>query len=171
MLEKNNIEKLKEVFFLHPTTEFHVREVSRKTGISPPTVLLAIEILKKHDIVKIYKKGNMKMIKASGSTGFIRAKRINNIKSVYESGIIDYLSDLYDKPKAIILFGSFSRGDDIEKSDIDIAIITNNSKEPKLKEFERKLSRKISIHEIDIKKVSKEFYNNLMNGIIMEGAF
>ena len=170
MLDKSNTLKTLEMFFEHPTTEFHIRELSRKTGISAPTVLLAVDALKKRGLVAAYKKGNMKIVKASGSTEFIRAKRIANIQRAYDSGIIDYLSDLYEKPQAIILFGSFSRGDDIEKSDIDIAILTRSHMEPKLEAFERKLGKHVSIHEIDRKKISKEFYSNLANGIVMEGA-
>lgn len=170
MLEKNSTERILETFFMQPTTEFHVRELARKTGLSAPTVLLAIDVLRKRELVATYKKGTMKIVKVSGSVEFIRAKRVRNVQHLYESGIIDYLSELYGKPKAIILFGSFSRGDDIEKSDIDIAVIANLHKEPLLEIFEKKLGRSISIHEIDIKKLSKEFYNNLANGIVMEGA-
>lgn len=170
MLEKNNIKNLMEIIFDNPTKEFHIRELARKIGIAAPTVLLAVEVLKKYDFVSVYRKGNMKMVRASGSIAFIRAKRVRNIQRVYESGIIDYLNDLYEKPRAIVLFGSFSRGDDIEKSDIDIAVVTKSSKEPNLEAFRKKLGRNVSIHEIDINKVSKEFHNNIVNGIVMGGA-
>lgn len=170
MLERNNIERLLEVFFDHPTSEFHIRELARKSRMSAPTVLLAISVLLKNNLVDIYKKGNMKIVRASSSIEFMRAKRIGNIRRVYESGIIDYLNELYNKPRAIILFGSFSRGDDTERSDIDIAVITNHHKDMNLELFEKKLGRKVSIHEIDTKKISREFYSNLANGIVMDGA-
>jgi len=170
MLEKNNIEKILGVFFDHPTREFHIRELARRSGISAPTILLAVNILLKKNLIDMHKKGNMKIVKASGSTEFIRIKRIENIRRVYESGIIDYLRDLYEKPMAIILFGSFSRGDDTEKSDIDIAVVTKQHEEAGIDLYEKKFNRKISIHEVDVKKISKEFYSNLANGIVMDGA-
>ena len=170
MLKDSNIDKILDILFKCPTTEFHIRELSRKSGISPPTVLTIVEILKKNNLVKTYKKGNMKIVKASGSADFIRDKRIDNLSQIYETKIVDYLNDLYENPQSIILFGSFSRGDDIEKSDIDIAVITKTHKESDMKNFEKKLSRKVSIHEINVKKVSKEFYNNLINGIVIHGA-
>lgn len=170
MLEKNNTERILDVFFDYPAKEFHIRELARKSRISAPTVLLAVNRLLKCNIVEVRKKGNMKIVKAAGTLEFLRAKRMGNIEHLYESGLVDYLNDLYDKPKAVILFGSFSRGDDTEKSDIDIAVITTHHKDPRLDAFEKKLNRKISVHEVDIKRMSREFYSNLINGVVMEGA-
>ncbi|MDI6721630.1 MAG: nucleotidyltransferase domain-containing protein, partial [Candidatus Aenigmarchaeota archaeon] len=104
------------------------------------------------------------------SADFIRAKRVNNLKKLYDSRIVDYLSEIYDKPEAIILFGSYGRGDDVENSDIDIAVITRSHKELNTEKFEKFMSREVSIHEIDLKKTSTEFHNNLINGIVLEGA-
>ncbi len=170
MLEKNNINKILGIFFDSPTKEFHMRELSRKAGISTPTVLIVIEYLKRRNLVAVHRKGNLKIAKASGSVDFIRSKRVANIQKIYESGFIDYINNLYEKPQAIVLFGSFSRGDDIEASDADIAVFTHQHKSPDTEPFERMLHRKISIHEIDSKKISREFHNNLTNGIVMEGA-
>lgn len=172
MIDKNSISIVLEVFFDSPTKEFHARELSRKTSLSIFSVLEAIKKLSKEGIISVHKKGNMKIIKADQSVKFIRAKRINNLEKIYNSGLTDYLNETYDKPEAIILFGSYSRGDDIETSDIDIAVITKGHKDHKnsLERFERITSRKISVHEIDIKKVSREFHNNLINGIVLEGA-
>src|SRR3989344_3111904 len=160
MIDKNSISTILAVFFDNTTTEFHARELSRKTGLSIFAVLGAIKKLSNNGFVTTLKKCNMKIIKASNSARFNRAKRIRNLEKLYDSGIVDYLSEKYDKPEAIALFGSYSRGDDVEKSDIDIAIITKEHKEPDMKKFEKSLSRTISIHEIDIKKISREFHNN-----------
>jgi len=170
MIDKNSIFIVLDAFFDNPTKEFHARELSRKTGLSIFSVLEAIKKLSKEGLISAQKKGNMKIVKASYSDVFIRSKRIRNLEKVYDSKIIEYLSEAYEKPEAIILFGSYSRGDDIENSDVDIAIITKDHKNLNTEKFEKMLSRKISIHEIDLKKVSKEFHNNLINGIVLEGA-
>ena len=172
MIDKNSVSIVLDVFFDNPTKEVHARELSRNTGLSIFSVLEAIKKLSKGELISVYKKGNMKIVKASHSTNFVRAKRIRNLENIYNSGLIDYLNEAYDKPEAIILFGSYSRGDVIETSDIDIAIINKEHKGHKnnLERFERILSRKISLHEIDLKKISKEFHNNLVNGIVLEGA-
>ena len=172
MIDKNSISIVLDVFFDNPTKEVHARELSRNTGLSIFSVLEAIKKLSKEGLISVNKKGNMKIVKASNSSVFVRKKRVKNLEKIYDSDLIDYVSEMYNKPEAIILFGSYSRGDDIETSDIDIAIITKKHKDHKngLERFERILSRKISVHEIDIKKISKEFHNNLINGIVLEGA-
>ena len=170
MIAKNNVLAVLEVFFDNPTREFHARELSRKIGLSIFTILEAIKTLAKKDLIRVQKKGNLKIVSASHSIAFIRAKRVRNLEKIYDSCIVDYLIKAYDKPEAIVLFGSYGRGDDVENSDIDIGIITSGHKELTLEKFEKALSRKISVHEIELKKTSKEFHNNLINGIILDGA-
>ncbi len=170
MIYKNSKFIVLDVFLNSPTKEFHARELSRKTSLSIFAVLEAIKKLSKEGFISVSKKGNMKIVKASNSTTFIRAKRVSNLEKIYDSGLVDYLASAYENPGAIILFGSYSRGDDIESSDIDIAVITKDHKKRALEKFEKILSRKISVHEIDLKKISKEFHNNLINGIVLEGA-
>ncbi|MBI2135854.1 nucleotidyltransferase domain-containing protein [Candidatus Woesearchaeota archaeon] len=72
---------------------------------------------------------------------------------------------------AVILFGSYSRGEDIEGSDIDIAILTNKKLELNLERYNKKLERHINIHEILVEKISAEFKANLWNGIVLEGSW
>ena len=172
MIDKNSISTILDVFFENPTKEFHARELSRKTGLSIFSVLEAIKKLSKEGLISVQKKGNMKIVRATSSVAFIRKKRTRNIGNVYDSGIVEYLNGAYDNPEAIVLFGSYSRGDDVENSDIDIAIVTKENRDHKnnLDKFENILSRKISVHEIDLKKISKEFHNNIVNGIVLEGA-
>jgi len=170
MIAKNSSFTILDAFFDNPTKEFHARELSRKTGLSIFSVLETIKKLSKEGLISVQKKGNMKIVRASHSAAFIRSKRIRNLEKLYGSGIVDYLSGAYEKPEAIILFGSYSRGDDVENSDVDIAIITRDHKSLDTEKFEKALSRTISIHEIDPRKTSREFRNNLINGIVVEGA-
>src|SRR3989344_8397437 len=137
MIDKNSISVVLDEILDNPTKEFHARELSRKTNLSIFSVLEAIKKLSKEDFISVKKKGNMKIVKASHSTEFIRTKRIRNLEKLYDCGIVDYLNESYQKPGAIILFGSYSRGDDIENSDIDIAIITKDHKEPNMEKFEK----------------------------------
>ena len=96
-------------------------------------------------------------------------KKIFNLLKIYESGIINYLYDYYS-PSAIILFGSYSRGEDISTSDIDIGIITPKKNQPELKNFEKKLKRKVNLSLFVKKEVSEEFFTNIINGIVLKGV-
>ncbi len=105
------------------------------------------------------------------STSWLPLKRTQNLLALYESGLVEALVDHYEEPSAIILFGSFSRGNDTERSDIDIAVFVDAEKDLDLSKFERKLGRKVHLVETTYKDASKEFLNNLANGIVIHGYF
>ena len=62
---------------------------------------------------------------------------MSNLEKIYGSGIVDFLSNKYNRPKSIILFGSFSKGEDIENSDIDIAVSTNKRLNLDISKYEK----------------------------------
>ena len=144
-----------DLFFENPTTHFHLRELSRLARLSMPSIISVTDTLSKNDLI-IKTKGKVltSVIANLNNKKFLRYKRLHNLEMMYASGIVDYLTERYNHPKLIILFGSFSRGEDTE-----------------FHQYEKFLKRRISIHEIDINKVSDEFRANLSNGIIMEGSW
>jgi len=171
MIEKTTIRRMLELFFAYPTRTFHLRELSRELGLSMPTVLSTVRRLKKDGLVIVKRSRPLAQISANTDLLlFARLKRIYNLESLYLSGLVDFLYKEYRRPRAIICFGSYSRGDDTEKSDVDIAIITDLPKELDLSKFEKRLGRNISIHIINLKRISTEFKANLCNGIALEGA-
>ena len=101
----------------------------------------------------------------------MRNKRVYNLKKVYDSGIVDYILISYNHPKAIMLFGSYSRGEDTENSDIDIAVLTRKNLGLDLIKYEKILKKKVNVHEIDLDRMSSEFKSNLANGIVLEGSW
>lgn len=170
MLFKNNKYKVLELFFDMPGTEFNIRRIARLTKTSTTTVASALKELLKKEMVRKRKAGNAVFISANReSAQFIREKRLHNIEKIYNSGLVEYLVKEYSEPDAIILFGSFSRGEDTENSDIDIAVI-NGKGASKIGHFEDVLKRKISLHEINLRDLEKEFFLNLANGFVLYGA-
>ena len=172
MIEKSTIQKVLEIFFENPSREFHLRELSRLLDLSMPTIISATDRLAKDSMI-IKEKGKVitKVLANRDSIDFTRFKRLHNLELVYESGIVNHLSESYCQPKTIILFGSFSKGEDIEKSDIDIAAVTNKKLRLDLSKYEKNLKREISLHEISLDRISREFKANLLNGIVLEGSW
>ena len=172
MIEKSTIQKVLAVFFDNPSREFHLRELSRLLKLSMPTIISATDKLAKESLI-LKKKGKVitKVMANRSYIDFARLKRLHNLELIYKSGIMNHFSESYNQPKAIILFGSFSRGEDIEKSDIDIAIITNKKLNLNLQKYENILKKVISVHEVNLDKISKEFKSNLANGIVLEGSW
>ncbi len=171
MIEKSTTQKVLEIFLENPSREFYLRELSRLLKLSMPTIISATDALSKEKLVnKVKGKALTKVAANRENPDFTRYKRLNNLEKIYVSGIVDYLSQEYNHPKAIILFGSYSRGDDIEKSDIDIAIVTSKNLRLNAEKYAKILKKEVSIHEVNLSKVSKEFKINLANGIVLEGS-
>jgi len=155
--------------FEDPQKRHYIRELAREAKVNPNSVLNAIKELEKEDLVKKEVKKHITEISANlNSPLFIAKKRLFNLTEIYKSKIIDFLVENYN-PKAIILFGSYSRGEDVKKSDIDIAIVTDKQEIISMEKFEKILNRKIHLSLIEYKKISDELYINLINGIVVYG--
>jgi len=169
MLIKDNNYKVMKLFFDNPDKKFHIREIARRTNLSAPGVLKILRKLKNEKLLLSEKGKVVENVKASRNEKFFLLKKSYNVLSLFESGLIDLLKNKYEEPEAIVVFGSYSRGEDTSESDIDIAIITKKEIKLDLKRFEKILQRKINIYEIQISECKKEFLNNLINGTIIYG--
>lgn len=170
---KNNMthtEKIKEFLFEKPEIWFHIREIARALKISPNTVKSILSNLIKEKIIEKRILSNLFQVRANlDNENYKIEKKLYNLFSLYKSNLISYLDNYYSNP-TIVLFGSYSRGEDISSSDIDIGIITPEKKQPSLENFERKLKRKINLFLFTKKEISKEFFTNLINGIVLKGV-
>ena len=99
----------------------------------------------------------------------VQLKRVENLRQLYESRLIFYLEEQLPGA-AIILFGSYARGEDLSTSDIDLAVIGRKEKSLNLKVYEQKLLRPININYYPhIKKIHKNLRENIYNGIVLLG--
>ncbi len=171
MRTKNIKEKIKQYFFTNPTIKIRVRQIERTLNLSLPSIIRYVRELEKEGILKkVDTSGVIFYTTNRSSKFFLIQKKLHNLNKIYESGLVDFLIKELSNP-TIIIFGSFSRGEDIENSDIDIYIETPSKKKISVNNFERVLKRNIQlfIHRSidDIK--NKELANNIINGIVLNG--
>jgi len=171
MFKKYNRYKLLKVFFDSPTESFRLRELSRLSIISPFSVMRYLKEFEEEELIKKYQKRDISFYKAvRDNERFILYKKISILYELSESGLVGFLWDKLS-PEAIILYGSYAKGESVEESDVDIFIIGKDRK-INIEEFEKKLNKTIHLmFEEDAKKISKELKNNLINGIILKGYF
>mgnify|MGYP001586240750 CR=1 FL=1 len=173
MLQKSNTWKILEIFFNEPTKYHYLIDISRKIKLAHTSVKDVLnELIKEELILKIVeKKGrrNFPLYKANLSEKrFKRYKRIFNIYSLLESGLIEYIEEKLS-PKSVVLFGSYEHGDDDEESDIDI-YLECKKEEIETEKFEKKLKRKLQLHFNErFSTYSNELKNNIINGFILSG--
>jgi len=176
MLQNNNSSKVLKYFFEEPNKKFQLRELSRITKLSTTAVKLALlELLKQKLILKITEKKYQFYEANKEDANYKLLKKFYNIRLLKESGFIDFLDKEFNYPEAVVLFGSASRGEDVENSDFDIFVLSLNKKELNLEHFEKKLNKSIKIFLMNrndfelAKKKNPELINNIINGIIIKG--
>jgi len=163
----NIINNLKP-FFEDCYRRINVREYSRIMKISPPTASKLLSSYNKEKLLQVEEDKNYIYYYANkDGKDFIDFSRIYWRNRFSE--ILDYLDKNLLSP-TIILFGSLSKAETKEDSDIDLCIISYK-KDLKLSEFEKKLKRKIQLLFFNsIKNISnKELSNNILNGYILKG--
>ena len=166
----SNYDKVLSKVFERPEYHFHIRELAKETGLHPNTIISITNKLEKEGIVKKEKRKMVVEVYCDlESEKYKRKKQMVNIELVYSSGLVDFLIEYYNAPNAIVLLGSFLRGEDFSKSDADIAVISNEKKRPDLGKYEKLLNKKIHLLVFDYKKISKEFLSNLINGFVLFG--
>ncbi len=155
--------------FKFPTKGLSIREISRLSKISHPSVIKIIKKLEKSNLVSIEKRRREFLVRANlENEKFIELKKLYNLISLKE--LVDYIKEKFE-PDVIICFGSFANGIDIESSDIDIFVGNKEISidESELKKFEKKLCRKIQIFSGKLKDFPKELRENIINGIKLFG--
>ncbi|PIN81099.1 hypothetical protein COV13_02330 [Candidatus Woesearchaeota archaeon CG10_big_fil_rev_8_21_14_0_10_32_9] len=163
-------EILRALFITNGST-INQRQLALRLNVTQPAIKKALPSLKKINFIKIQKDQRLSITLNAENHRVMQLKRIDNLKQIYESGFIDFLENEY-AGATIILFGSYSRGEDTINSDIDLAIIGREEKKLDLKIFEKKLERKININIYQaFNKINKYLKENLANGILLIGGF
>ncbi|HLD55691.1 MAG TPA: nucleotidyltransferase domain-containing protein [Candidatus Nanoarchaeia archaeon] len=162
------------VLFRKSGVSLNQRQLANLLGVTPPAIIKALPLLEKLGFIKLNKDKETKRFSIELNKNNLRVmqlKRVDNLKQVYESDLADFLEKEY-AGAIIILFGSYSRGDDLLNSDIDIAIIGRKKKDVNLENYEKFLERKIIINFYESSnKIHKSLKENLANGIVLAGGF
>ena len=169
MKKKDIKQTIREYFFIHPGAKLRVREIERTLKLPLPSVIRYCRELAKEGILAIATIGNVHFYTANrASEQYILGKRLYNLKKIYDSGLIEYLRQELSNP-AIVLFGSFAKGEDTEESDIDLYIETPSKKKIYFEKFENILKKRIQVFQHkNLYEISNHYLaNNIINGITL----
>ncbi len=164
------IDILRELFIKMGST-INQRQLALVLNVSQPAIKKALPTLEQINFIKIKKDQRLSINLNTENHKVMQLKRVDNLKHIYESNLADYLEQEF-AGATIILFGSFSRGEDTINSDIDIAIIGRKEKKLNLTPYEKQFERIININYYEsFEKIHKHLKENLANGIIFSGGF
>ena len=167
----SNADRVLKELFMKPSSKFYIRELARLARLNPNTIINITNELEKQKIIKREAKKHVVEISLNfENKEVIWKKRLFNLNAIYSSGIIDFLAEEYS-PQSISLTGDYSKGEDSEKSEIDIVVISSKKNIVKLEKFEKILGKKINLLLISDKigKIPEEFFNDMLNSVVLYG--
>ena len=169
MIQDYSRYRILQEFFDSPRKGFHIRELSRQAQLAQISVINHLNALCKEGLTVKEKGGIYNVFKANREdTQFKLLKQQNLIWRLQTSGCISHLEETL-QPTCIVLFGSASRGEDTEESDVDIFVQAGETTLD-IGKYEKIVKRKINVlFEADLKALRKELLNNIINGNILSG--
>ena len=163
-------------FFAFPEKEISLNDLAKNVGISKTNANKIVTYLVKEDFLKKEILGKTWRISCNPAHKYnITLKIPFNLGQIYESRIIDKIMKKIPNAKSIILFGSCRKGDDTEKSDIDIAVeVAENAeleiyKMGNLEQFGYRKNIPINLHIFSRNKIDLNLFSNIANGIVLSG--
>ena len=161
------------LLFIKSGISLNQRAISLILGVTPPAVMKAIPKLEKKNLVNVKQDKESKRWSIElnrDNHKVLQLKRTDNLRKIYSSGLADFLEKEF-AGATIILFGSYSRGDDTTTSDIDIAVIGRKKKDVDLTNFNKMLERTVLINFYhSFEEIHKHLRENLFNGIVLAGG-
>lgn len=168
-------------FFSFPDIEVSLNDLSQQLRISKTTANKVVSQLEREGFLKKEVLGRIWRVSCNQSHPYNFTRKIAyNLSMVYESVIIKAIKATIPNirntnPVAIILFGSYRKGDDTEKSDIDIAVEVLDNEDIQIipfanfSRFGYRANVKVNIHIFSRNKIDLNLFANIANGIILEG--
>ncbi|MDI6737598.1 MAG: nucleotidyltransferase domain-containing protein [Nanoarchaeota archaeon] len=163
-------------FFAYPERVIGLNDLSGELGISKATAKRVVSILNKEEFLNVEVLGRLWRIRCNKEHYFNHTLKISsNLANIYTSSVIRAVHQAVPNAKAIILFGSYRKGDDIDASDVDIAAEIVGNEPPKIIElgvlehlgFRKNVT--VNLYVFSRNNIDINLFANIANGIVLEG--
>ncbi len=168
-------DKIMVWFFAFQDTDFTLNELCKNLEIAKTTANIVVSKFERMGFLTCHVLGKVWRIRAKPTHVFFVTHKIPfNLKSVYESGVLEWVNNNIPDARAIILFGSYRKGDDTEKSDVDIAVEVLRDSEPEIINLQiaqmgYRKNVPLNIQVFSRNKIDLNLFANIANGIILHG--
>ena len=185
MYFENLFEKYKEweilrIFLQNPKTGFYTKELARKTKIGAGTINTFLKNIHEDKILNKEIIGNVHLYSLNNENEIVKQLKIlNTILEITKYKLTEKILKKDDTLTSMILYGSHANGENDEKSDIDLLIISSNKANftTTLQQLEIQLKKPISLQILSInqwnrlKTQDEIFYQSIIeNHIILYGS-
>jgi predicted nucleotidyltransferase len=170
------MQKMLYWFFAYPNQAFGINELSTKLKIAKTTTVLVVQLLAKEKFLTIEYVGRYWRVTVNTAHEYMVEKKVPyHLSLMYESKIIKVIQQKFPGAKAIVLFGSYRKGDDTQKSDVDIAVEVLGTEQPKqvllgtFKKLGYRENVPVTLLVFNRQHISLNLFANIANGIILDG--
>ena len=174
-------QKVLHWYFSFPEEEVSLTDLANNLSISKTTANRIVAMLEKEGFLVKKILGKVWRISCNQQHIYNFSRKIAyNLSTIYESNLIHAVHDFIEaefkqNPRVVILFGSYRKGDDTEKSDIDIAVEILGNQSLFIKEFRifpqfgYRKNVKINLHIFTRNNIDLNLFANIANGIVLDG--
>lgn len=168
--------RVQYLFFAFPDKVLSLSDIANLLDIHKTTANKCIKLLAEQKFLNIEVIGRVWRISCNNRHSFLITRKVPyHLQLIYETGIVEAIKQKVPSAKSITLFGSYRKGDDVAQSDIDIAVEVVDQTQEAIKQIGvvKKLGMRkdvpINIHIFTRKKISLNLFNNIANGIVLDG--
>lgn len=150
--------KILSLLIFNSDREFYLREIVRMTGKNPNSVRIELNNLERAGIISSKVKGRFRYYSANKNSPVFTELRSLFLKT---EGVAAAIRENLEKLGSVdfaFIYGSFARGEEKEKSDIDLIVIGKIDKNALIKivsDLEKTLSRKINYVTMTVAEFGK----------------
>lgn len=169
-------EKVMLWFFSYPDKEMSLNDLVEAVGIAKTTANRVVKELQEEGFLHIQTLGKLWRITCNQQHIYNFSRKISyNLRQIYESEVLELINEQYPQAKAVVLFGSYRKGDDTHESDIDIAVelIDNDPLESihvgNITQFGYRENVAVQIHLFSRNNIDLNVFANIANGIVLQG--
>ncbi len=168
--------RVREWFFAQPDVSVTLSELIEHTRIAKTTAhTIAHEFIKEGFLTKkTVGRAWQLSVRKDHEWNYTRKIAVN-LNHIFESGLLTHIKNEYPQAKAIVLFGSYSTGQDTQASDIDIAVEIAKQQPVTTKQFAtythlgHRKSVPVNVFVFNRKRVDRNVFASIANGIVLHG--
>lgn len=180
MFEKYIEWKIIRLFLGNPTTPFYVKEVARRLKVSPSSVSNFLNHMQYDGVFKKEIAGNAHFYRLNNELEIVKKLKVfYTLLKIQNLNLVDLFKEKDETIISLVLYGSYSSGENDERSDFDLLVISNQKKDfiEVLQRIEKEIGKEAVVERFsiaswkEIKRKDKAFYKSVMeNHIILYGS-
>ena len=163
-------------FYAYPNIRIGLNELAKSINSSKTATKQVVESLIHETFLNREIIGKSWILSTNPKHDYIITKKMPyHLSKIYQSGVIGAIYKKIPQARAVILFGSYRWGTDIEKSDIDLAVETLDNKDLEIRqlgvigELGYRKNVKVNMHIFSRNKIDLNLFANIANGIVLDG--